>query len=294
MIEYPERSRRAIARLFSRYNDVDIYVEDKSYVGVYERLFQRALRGRVNITKVIPLGPKSVVLDEASKDLSPNGKPRLYIVDGDLDLIAFGRQKSYPHLYRLNVYSLENVLMEQSALIQYCAFAAPGHSSGACAGAVQPEKLLEDLSTLVPYVILLAIARRLALSGSVYAINPPSVTQTVRGRHIGPDERKVYSRKREIIKSIINEVGIQKYRLAKQAVLNTVEKRRLGDHRIVPAKNFGMMYFNERVIAAGGTGLNQKIVASYLAENAEMKFDKRLVARIKKVANRAKHVTVNP
>ena len=68
MIALSLKSRRAYGVLYRAYNDIDIYVEDSIYLGVYERIVNRILGGKAKISKVIPLGPRNIVV-AASEDL---------------------------------------------------------------------------------------------------------------------------------------------------------------------------------------------------------------------------------
>jgi hypothetical protein len=283
MIKYSSRARVAYARLFSPYNDIDVFVEDSTYVGVYERLINKVLSGKAHVTRVTPLGPRSEVEQRARLDTGQNPRPRLYIVDGDLDLLAFGRQERIEKLYRLKVYSLENLLLEASALEDYCGFAAPSMQNGACAAAVNVAGLIDDINRiLLPYIVSLAIARRLNLRGAVYAINPPSVALSVGGRVIGPCPVAVRARVAGVVQAIIRSVGLSKYRAAKAAVLTNLRRKRLDGMKAAPGKLFALPYLNHRVEAAGGMGVNQRMISSYLADKVMLRNDPQFAAVIRR------------
>lgn len=283
MIQYSIQSRRAVARLFQPYNDIDVFVEDSTYVGVYEKFINRILSGRAKVTKVIPLGSKSTVVQAAHLDVDPAGRKRIYIVDGDLDLIAWYRQRAAPRLYRLRVYSLENLFFQPDAMSKYCAFASPGLAEGACSRSVNTVDLVASVELLVPYITLLAIAHRLGIRNGMTALNPPSVSQTVGHQSTSPDVAKMRLRCKEIIGFIISEVGVTRYRLAKQAVQSNLATKKIADHRIIPGKPFGLAYLNGRIQAAGGVALSQKMIVSYLAEHSSIKSDKQFVRRLRRL-----------
>ena len=70
MITYSVKSRMAVGRLMRPYNDLDIYVEDSSYIGVYERMINNALNGLGSVSRVIPLGPSERVIEAAKDDMA--------------------------------------------------------------------------------------------------------------------------------------------------------------------------------------------------------------------------------
>ena len=199
MIALSLRSRKAYARLYTFYNDVDIYVEDSTYVGVYERIANHAFGGRARVTKVIPLGKKSDVEAAAYADQGVGTRRRLYITDGDLDQLAFPRQKAAPHLYRLRVYSLENLVCEEASIEKLCIYSLPKLSSSAAVASVDlPITYDFSAEVLSGYIILLAIAKRFKLRKGVYAINPPSVSHQVNGKNVRADVAKIRQRLRAL------------------------------------------------------------------------------------------------
>jgi hypothetical protein len=209
----------------------------------------------------------------------------LYIVDGDLDLLAFSRKKKIDRLYRLRVYSVENLLFEIPAMEEYCSFASPGHPGGACAASVNPNGLSAELNNvLLPYIVALAIARRFDLPGGVFAINPPSVANVVGGRPIGPCPTKVRKRIKEIVRAIVAAKGVAEFRNAKRIVQGNLARRRLDGVRATPGKYFALSYLNKRVEAAGGLSLQQRAIASFLARHIRFENEPHFKAVLRKTA----------
>jgi hypothetical protein len=285
VIEYSPRSRRAYGRLLRNYNDIDVYVEDSSLKGLYERVVNRALDGRARVTRVIPLGPKADVLAAAASDVAAGGRKRLYVVDGDLDLIAWWRQKTPSRVYRLRVYCIENLLFEDGPVRKYCAFACPQHSEEDLSRLVATHELAEDVDRYLSiYFLALGIARRLGLRGGVYSLNPPSVTKLRNGHNVGVDPRKIRRRIVDIVRAIRKAVGHSRYQEAKKAVLRNVSRKRLRPVQYVSGKDFLLYYLNGRVVASGGRGLDRATTASYLADYCGLTQDRALVRRLRRVA----------
>ena len=287
MISYSKRSRLAIANLMAPYNDIDVYVEDVTYVGLYERIINRALRGRAKVQKVIPLGAKQDVLTAAFNDNEAGGRPRLYIVDGDLDLIANLRHRRAAHLHRLKVYSVENLLFEERALDAYCAFACPGMSAEQAARAIDLELILEELEQKASwYFVALAIARRLDLRDNAFSIDIKSIFALEDGKYTRVDAVKLKARLRAMVRRAQELSSPREYRAAKADILAGIARRSLKGIDYVAGKSM-LWYLNERAGHAKGQSLNQRIIASYLAEHCSLARDTALARRLRRVARGA-------
>lgn len=118
MIAYSPEAEPARAFLLRRYNDIEVYVEDTSCQNLYIVLVNRVLRPKgKRISHVFPLGGKSGVISRCSSDQAPSTRKRIYLIDGDLDLILKRPKPRLKHLYRLNVYCAENLLLSEFAAI---------------------------------------------------------------------------------------------------------------------------------------------------------------------------------
>ena len=82
-------------------NDVNVFVEDKEYI--YEAIFERMFSTTLNLFCIFPLGGKDAVIRKAAEsgDRDENGKPNVFIVDGDFDNIWYERKTDYPGLIYL-------------------------------------------------------------------------------------------------------------------------------------------------------------------------------------------------
>lgn len=284
MIEYSKRSRRAVARLMAAYNDIDIYVEDSTYVGLYERLVNKALGGRAKVQKVIALGAKQDVLQAANNDNNPEGRPRLYIVDGDLDLIAHLRNRRAMHLHRLRVYSLENLLFEERCIEAYCAFSCPALTREEALSRVDIPLIMSQFNAkLNNLVIALAVARRLDLRDNAFRLDFRDLFEVSRGKYAKISDELLSSRLVAVIRRIKELKSLKDYRSAKADVIAGIRKKGLRGIDYVPGKSM-LWYLNERVGLASGQSHNPKAVASYLADHCTLSMDTTLVRRLRKLA----------
>ena len=187
MIAYSSKSMRAFAALYRPYNSFDIYVEDQTLIGFYERLIRRILMGRATITAVIPLGNKEAVLREARRLRKDDSRKRLFIVDGDFDWIL--RRIRIKDVYVLQHYSIENIAFDFDAIRDLACQLAPHKSSSAIFSAFSDTVMttwVEELWQL--FVLYCACAaldarfptvsfpvRRLCISPQVAAICPTRI-----------------------------------------------------------------------------------------------------------------------
>ncbi len=285
MIILSLRSRKAYARLYSFYNDIDIYVEDSTYVGVYERIINQTLAGRATVTKVIPLGKRSDVEAAAYLDQGIGNRRRLYIVDGDLDQLAFPRQKMATHLYRLRVYSLENLVCELGALMKLCAFALPKHPAASAIAQVDLSTTYDRSAVMLnKYVLALAIAKRHKLRKGVYALNAPSVSKALAGKYICADETKVFSRTRDVLRALIADLGIENFKRSKALIVRNARLKRLLPEDVAPGKEFLLNYVIHKIETCGGNSIGRSAAVSYLCEHCTLSRDPGLRKRLRQLA----------
>jgi hypothetical protein len=118
--ELPVRSQSGMAALdifYTDFNDVNFYVEDEHQENLYLEILRKLFK-RTRITRIFPLGGKSAVLRHA---LSPDNQNtpcfRAYIVDRDFDHLL-GQSLRHPNVFYLDVFCIENHLLEPNAVIE--------------------------------------------------------------------------------------------------------------------------------------------------------------------------------
>lgn len=119
----PIRGDQAIsasAVLFEEFNDIDIYVEDsaKAHEKIFVQLFSRLFMGEFSISKVFSLSGKQPVIDACLEAQGSFSRPSLYIIDGDLNLLRGDPSLNLAGLYRLPVYCMENILIDERAVLE--------------------------------------------------------------------------------------------------------------------------------------------------------------------------------
>lgn len=119
-LSWPKRALLAVPVFFRRWNDIDVYIEDsrRHTHNIYCELINRVGNGRFVVAKVFPLGGRNEVLAACRADQRRGGRPRLYVIDGDLDLLTGEPTPPLQRLFRHKAYCIENYLIDETAAIE--------------------------------------------------------------------------------------------------------------------------------------------------------------------------------
>lgn len=129
MIERSIKGKSAVSVLQEDFNDIDIYVEDtaKESKKIYTEILSRIFEEKYKIDNIIPLGGSTNVIKEWKANKSnTDGRPKIYIIDGDYHIIndslsdVLDKEESKNHrgLYILPRYCIENYLIDFDSLIE--------------------------------------------------------------------------------------------------------------------------------------------------------------------------------
>lgn len=118
MLERGVAAKKAKSVFFEESNTIDIYIEDTAigYKKIFKTILNRILGEKFLINNVYPLGGRGAVVSQWENDKNKRNRPRLYIIDGDLNLILEGRN-CQPGLYTLPFYCIENIFLCEDSLI---------------------------------------------------------------------------------------------------------------------------------------------------------------------------------
>jgi len=118
-LRYDPKALSARPIFYHRFNTIDVFVEDIGDEEFYKVLLSRIAPEGCTIEHVFGLGGRQQLMEECR---SAQGKawlaPRIYIADGDLTLILGRPSPPYIGLHVLDVYCIENYLIDKDAVIQ--------------------------------------------------------------------------------------------------------------------------------------------------------------------------------
>jgi hypothetical protein len=276
VIAYSPDAEPARAYLLKAYNDIDVFVEDAACQNMYIRLLNRILAGRARISQVFPLGGRDNVLKNCSEDQAARARRRLYIIDGDQDLILGRPAPRLRHFYRLSVYCSENLLLSEHAFVT---LATEGKTSTtwpdmAIAMALRP--LLDNaVSILVPLFIVYGVVLELGLGLEtvgypVYRLleNPANLNTL--------SQERVRARILSIIRHVRAQVPAPKYRSVRNSIVRRIRRNKRHHSVYISGKTYllPLAYLQLRRVA----GLSDSIdrIKVRLAEHCELTIDKGL------------------
>lgn len=116
-VRYPPGAARALAHLRGSGNDIEVYVEDSANPNVWLYYVRQHLPNGKSLRNVNILGSRSQVIAACKLDQNDRAEKRLYLIDGDIDILLGRPKPRLKHLYRLPAYCIENMLLEENALI---------------------------------------------------------------------------------------------------------------------------------------------------------------------------------
>jgi hypothetical protein len=158
MLAYAKQALNAVVYLFKPFNDIDIYVEDKTDLDTYVILLNRMLSPSASLRRLFPLGGRQQVLEACRQDANTN-RPALYIIDSDFDLIHGRPAPALPKFHRLNAYCYENLLLSSEALTEF-------------AFQQRPTQTKTDLHAAIGYTTFIkSTVRLLARLFALYAVS---------------------------------------------------------------------------------------------------------------------------
>jgi hypothetical protein len=160
MVVFSPGSMQAYAALYRPYNDIDIFVEDRSLVGLYERVFSRLLDGVARIASVTPLHGRRAVIEEAIRVRRDRSRKRFFLLDGDFEWV-FGRYVRFANVYTLKCYSFENLAWELPAIYEAARTLAPDLPEGEVTRRLSHQHLHSIVRTLLPLFVLYAVCWKL-------------------------------------------------------------------------------------------------------------------------------------
>jgi hypothetical protein len=162
MLEFGYKALKALPMFFSYRNDIDIYTEDKvADKEFYRTLFKRLLGNEIKINDVTPLGCKTNVLNAFDNQNKTDRRRKIYIVDGDLELILDTNRKTSGNLIVLDSYCIENYLIDETGGIELIYFSNGSESRDNLKNKLNFSKWLEyNTPCLIDLFLNFAILRK--------------------------------------------------------------------------------------------------------------------------------------
>ncbi|MBQ21578.1 MAG: hypothetical protein CMD31_12545 [Flavobacteriales bacterium] len=244
MLEFGYKALKALPKFFSYRNDIDIYTEDKvADKEFYRTLFKRVLGNEIKINDVTPLGCKTNVLNAFDNQDKTDRRKKLYIVDGDLELILDTNRKATGNLIVLDSYCIENYLIDETGGIELIYFSNGSESRDNLKNKLNFSKWLEyNAPYLVDLFLNFAILRKYG-GGPIIKTAHDFLTQNGKQTILDKDSINQYSQdiKSQIIQRLtINSIENPDETYSNDYTLlsNKWKTNNMTLLRIVSAKNY--------------------------------------------------------
>jgi hypothetical protein len=209
MFRYKDKVVPAISIFFKYKNDVDIFIEDSNDQEFYKSLFSSLLNGK-RINKVISCNCKTSLISACENDQTDRKRKRVYIVDGDLDLVLESNRNDLKYLHVLDRYCIENFLIEENGIIETlhdCIIMEKEKISKQ----LGLENWLKSIShSLIELFLHYSISHENALGFPTVSYSIGRLCRQVSGVTV-LDVEKVNDRVKEFRNKIITEIGEEKY-----------------------------------------------------------------------------------
>lgn len=117
---YSEEALMNRVIFLSEHNDINIFVEDIDKEYEYENIFNRMFNYQININHIFAMNGK-IGVEKAFKQYGEvyDGKPSIYLVDGDFDLIMGKDMIEHPNYIYLEKYNIESYYIDRRAIIRF-------------------------------------------------------------------------------------------------------------------------------------------------------------------------------
>jgi hypothetical protein len=238
MVKYSERAIRALGFLKRPYNDIDIYVEDRTCHHMYVLLFRRILPEHIHLTSVNQAGDRNSVIGACRRDQANDGRMKLYLIDGDFDHYKGRRRPRLKYLYRLRGYCVENILIKEAAAVAVGAEADTNSSEHDIRRRLDFQVWIKEIiRKLRSLFIVYSAAEALGVGVGTVSFNVNRLCER-QGREQVLSDKKIMSRMFEVSRAIRRSCGLTRYKEELRRIRGNLESMRISADLLISGKNY--------------------------------------------------------
>lgn len=281
MPKYSARAAPALGYLKRSVNDVEIYVEDTSNRNMWVRLLSKIIKPGTRLRSINMLGGKQAVLDACAADQLDDGRRKLYIIDGDFEILQGKRKRSLKFLYRLRAYCVENILLSPRAATNIALEIDPNATEvRARLNFDYPDFLSSVAEKLRRLFALYAVANKLCPTVQTVAFSVSNLCTRAPSGELVLDDGLVRARENAMIRQMLNQVPKSNIRTELVAAQRRAEDLR--GFRCVSGKDYLFPLFESRMrLRLGYKGSTEQLkvrLANHFTNSNEGFFCRRLSA----------------
>jgi hypothetical protein len=286
VVSYSPSAARALGFLKRYYNDIEIFVEDSSCHNMSLAVFRRILGPTVRLTSVNQLGGRDAVLKACRLDQANDQRKKLYIIDGDLDLLLGRRKPKLRHLYRLRAYCVENLILTEEAVLHVCMMSMTNMKPQDLALRLDFHAWLEDIERkLTGLFHVYAVAHE--ADSSIATVSFPVktlCTETPQGAILAWE--KITARARAVYRALMRVLPVRAARASRLNMVSHMRTSGLPDWYFISGKDyiFPILYLRLRRLFRYRGQMEQLKVQMAMVYDADM--DPFLTRRLRTIARR--------
>ena len=264
MIAYSPRAAKALGLLKRAYNDIEIYVEDRTCHHMYVLLFRKILLSRgIRLTSVNQIGNRKSVIEACKRDQTEDGRKKLYIIDGDFDYFHNRRRPRLKYLYRLRAYCVENILIHQDAAIAVAVQADTNTQESVIAARLDFRKWMAEITKkLRSLFVIYATAE--ALGAGIATVSFP-VQRLFDGS--GLSAGKITRRMLGVARAICKKRGLEAYKKQRRIIEKNITAIRMAMDQLISGKTYLLPLLHDRMHRLFGYRGSADQLRTHLAEN---------------------------
>lgn len=285
MVRFSAHTAKAVAYLNRPYNDFDIFIEDSTCHNMILFIIKNILGENIRIETIIQLGGKEEVLKACRLDQDYCGRKKLYIIDGDLDILCGFKKPRLKHLYMLRCYCFENLILSEYPVLQLASEINTNTPPAQIEANFGYHVWLEEaVNLLTPLFITYAVIRTIVptertVNYSVFHL----CKETASGNKL--QKTKIFSRIRSLLRSAINETNLQDVIRVRKDCTERALSRSTSRHFCISAKDYIIPLLLRRVSKLVGPVGREDQFKTRLARFYEPKNEPYLARRLRSIAN---------
>lgn len=237
----PERNtigKSAVSVFFEEYNDIDIYIEDTA-VGaekIATKIFSRVFGEKYKVDKIFPLGGRIAVLQQFEVEKNRLHRPSIFVIDGDIFLLAGDTIPNEVGLYRFPFYCIENLLMDGTALNAILDEEDPTQSEEELAEKYSVNQWAENNEAkLLELFVEYAVSNKLNPAEPTISFQVKNLVSSNDGQI---DDAKLRARLDDLKQKTINAASESIYHTTRQSILSSFHASNLSPLDVVSGKDY--------------------------------------------------------
>jgi hypothetical protein len=175
---------------------------------------------------VFPLGGKRRVIEQCQNDQNASAQKRIYLIDGDLDLLLKRPAPRLKHFYRLKAYNIENLLVSENAIITIAAESSVDAQWHDLATQLNLRNLLTlSIEKLIPLFASYAVAYHFHVCNNQTSSFPVQRLLSVQHDPSTLSGCLIRKKIKEVVSSITTNTSLAQYRHKRTSIMCSIRER---------------------------------------------------------------------